>query len=79
VIHLRRPSQAEPSENVESRDSVSDLTGRDLVLVAHDLGLVRRMCDRVAVMQVGEIVELVPARDPALGRAARNRNRRTPA
>jgi peptide/nickel transport system ATP-binding protein len=32
--------------------------GLTLVLVAHDLGLVRRMCDRVAVMRAGEIVEL---------------------
>ncbi|MBB4662105.1 dipeptide ABC transporter ATP-binding protein [Conexibacter arvalis] len=29
-----------------------------LVLVAHDLGLVRAMCDRVAVMRAGELVEL---------------------
>jgi peptide/nickel transport system ATP-binding protein len=34
--------------------------GLTLVLVAHDLGLVRRMCDRVAVMRAGEIVELAP-------------------
>jgi peptide/nickel transport system ATP-binding protein len=81
-------------------EELQERLGLTLVLVAHDLGLVRRMCDRVAVMQVGKIVELAPteqlytapqhpytrtlldaapAPDPALGRAARNRNRRTPA
>lgn len=36
---------------------IRDLTGCAIVLVTHDLGVVRRLCDRVVVMYAGQVVE----------------------
>jgi oligopeptide/dipeptide ABC transporter ATP-binding protein len=38
-------------------------TGVALIFVTHNLGIIAKMCDRVAVMYAGRIVELAPVRE----------------
>src|ERR671936_449305 len=57
ILNLLRDLQAE-----------FDLT---LVLIAHDLSVVRHMCDRIAVMYLGKIVELATSEQLFAHRGAR--------
>ena len=42
-------------------DALANETGSALVLITHDLGVVAGLCDRVAVLYAGRLVELAPA------------------
>ena len=55
--------------------NLRDETGTAIILITHDLGVVAEMCDRVAVMYAGEIVEQTDVAI-ALPRAARTPTRR---
>ena len=51
------------AEVLDLVQSLRDEWGMALLLIAHNLGVVRRMCDRVGVMYAGKIVEEGPARE----------------
>ena len=42
---------------------IQESTGLAIIFITHDFGVVARMCDRVAVMYAGRIVEQGPVRD----------------
>ncbi|MFT4884006.1 MAG: peptide/nickel transport system ATP-binding protein, partial [Natronomonas sp.] len=48
------------AEVLDLLDDLQDRFGIAIVLISHDIDLVRRFCDRVAVMYLGEIVERGP-------------------
>jgi len=44
-------------------DDLVSARGMGLMLISHDLPLVARFCDRVAVMYAGQVMETLPAQD----------------
>lgn len=49
-------------------EKVRSARGLTFILVSHDLGVVTHMCDRLAVMQAGRVVERLSAADLVAGR-----------
>lgn len=43
--------------------SLRDRLGMSIILITHDMGVVAQMCDRVAVMYLGQVVETAPVRE----------------
>ena len=44
-------------------EDVQDRFGLTYLFISHDLGMIRHMCNRVAVMYLGRIAEMGPAED----------------
>ncbi|PSP55189.1 peptide ABC transporter ATP-binding protein [Halobacteriales archaeon QS_1_67_19] len=51
------------AEILSLMNEIKEEFGLSMLLISHDLGVVREVCDRVAVMYLGEIVEIGPTEE----------------
>jgi peptide/nickel transport system ATP-binding protein len=73
ILLLDEPTSAlDVSVQAEILNLLAELRARDgltYILVTHDLGVVVHLCDRLAVMQQGRIVDTLPSSELASGAA----------
>jgi peptide/nickel transport system ATP-binding protein len=48
---------------IELINDIKEEFGLSLLFISHDMGVIREVCDRVAVMYLGEIVEMAPTEE----------------
>jgi len=48
---------------IELINDIKDEFGLSMLFISHDMGVIREVCDRVAVMYLGEIVEMAPTEE----------------
>ncbi len=80
VLLLDEPTSAlDVSVQAEILNLISRLRQANkltIILVSHDLGVVAHLCNRIAIMQFGKIVEVVNTADLSAGRVTQDYTRR---